>query len=327
MPPQTLSGFHLPSTARLRDLRVVRAPVVRDRGQVRLRAVLRHVAVVGDRVDVLRLGGLHGGGRVGVVRHDVGALRDERLGGGALLARVEPRVHPHDLDLGLRVHAAHAARERVDAHHDLGDRERGDVARRVGLGHAARDDAREVAALVEARVVGADVLRALVAGRVLELHLREGRRDLDRRVHVAERGREDEVVAALRELADHALGVRALGHALDVLGRDLRAERLLHLLAADVVLVGPAGVADRAHVDVADLERLAGRACAAAGNATAVASAPAASASAVLRVIVGIEVSPGTGRSGRGGPGGPKGRILPPFRPPGGTACRARPAR
>ena len=62
----------------------------------------------------------------------------------------------------------------------------------------------------------------------------------------------------LRELADHALGVRAFGHALDVLGRDLAAQRLFHFLAAGVVLERPAGVADRAHVDEADLERLVG---------------------------------------------------------------------
>ena len=79
MPPQTLPGFHVPSMHRLHRLRVVRAPLVRHRGELRVRAVLRHVGVVGDRVHLLRLGGLHDGGRIGVVRQHVGALRDQRL--------------------------------------------------------------------------------------------------------------------------------------------------------------------------------------------------------------------------------------------------------
>ena len=93
----------------------------------------------------------------------------------------------------------------------------------------------DVAALVEAGVVDRDVRRGLVAGGVLELDVRELLRDLDRRVHVAERGGEDQLVAGGGELADHALGVRALRDVLDEGGLDLVAERLLHCLAADVV--------------------------------------------------------------------------------------------
>ena len=189
---------------------------------------------------------------------DVGALRDQRVGGLALAARVEPRVDPDDLGLGLGVDALHPAGERVDAHHDLGDRERRHVAGDVALGHPAGDDAGEVAALVEAGVVDAHVGVGLVAGRVLEVRPGEGLRDLERRVHVAERRGEDQLVAALRELADDPLGVGALGHALDVLAGHLGAERLFHFLATGVVLVGPARVADGAHVDVADFQRLAG---------------------------------------------------------------------
>ena len=62
-------------------------------------------------------------------------------------------------------------------------------------------------------------------------------------------------MALRREVAHHALGVGAFGHGLDDGGLHLRAERLLHRAAAQVVLVGPAGLADRADVDEADLER------------------------------------------------------------------------
>ena len=60
------------------------------------------------------------------------------------------------------------------------------------------------------------------------------------------------------ELADHALGVRPFGDVLDVGGLDLVAEMLDHRLAAELVAVGPAVVADRPDVDEADLERLLG---------------------------------------------------------------------
>src|SRR5664279_879192 len=93
---------------------------------------------------------------------------------------------------------------------------------------------------------------------MLELGVGKRLRDLDRRIPVPERGREDEVVPRDRKLADHALGIGALGHVLNIFRRDLAAQRLFHFLAAEVVLIRPAGVADRAHVDEADLERLAG---------------------------------------------------------------------
>ncbi len=225
------------------------------RGQVRLRAEFRHVGVVAERVLALFFRGLDHGGRIGVVGDHVDTLREQRVRRLALAARVEPRVRPDHLDLGLGIDAAHALREGVDALHDFGNGERGDVAGDVGLGHPAGDDAAEVAPLVEARVVDADVLGHLVAGAVLEGDVRELRRDLDRRVHVAERRREHELAPAGREFPDHALGVRAFGHVLHELRRHLGAQRLFHRLAALVVLVGPAGVADGTHVDEADLER------------------------------------------------------------------------
>jgi len=88
---------------------------------------------------------------------------------------------------------------------------------------------------------------------VEEGDVREGGGDLGGLVHVAERGGEDDLVAVLRQLADDALGVGALGHVLDELGDHLALHRRFHLLAALIVLEGPAGVPDRADVDEADL--------------------------------------------------------------------------
>ncbi len=91
---------------------------------------------------------------------------------------------------------------------------------------------------------------------MLEVHGGELLRHLDRRIHVSERRREDQLVAGLRELADHALGVGAFRDVLDVFRRHLAGQVLFHREPRDVVLMRPAGVADRAHVHEADLERL-----------------------------------------------------------------------
>ena len=151
---------------------------------------------------------------------DVGALVDQGLGGVRLLARIIPGVDPDHLDLGVGVDLAHGQGERVDAANHLGDREGADIADDVGLGHVAGDGAEHRPALVEARQIGRDVIGALVAGRVLELHVLELLGDLDGRVHEAEGGGEDQVVAVGGQLADDAFGVRPLAYALDEAGLD-----------------------------------------------------------------------------------------------------------
>ncbi len=93
----------------------------------------------------------------------------------------------------------------------------------------------------------------LVAGRMLELHLRELRGDGVGRVHIAERGGEDDVTARQRHLGQHPLGVGALGHILLKRGLDLVAELLDHRPPSKLVLIGPAAVADRADIDEAGL--------------------------------------------------------------------------
>ena len=165
---------------------VVAVPIVDDRGQMRLGRELGHVGGLADRPYPPLLRDLRRGGRIGVLQDNVRALVDQRLGGVALLARVVPGVDPDHLDLGLRVHLAQREREGIDAADHLRNRERGDVADDVRLGHLARDQARDRPPLVEAGEVGRDVGRALVTRAVLELHLGELLGDLDGRVHEAE---------------------------------------------------------------------------------------------------------------------------------------------
>jgi len=94
---------------------------------------------------------------------------------------------------------------------------------------------------------------------LLEGDLGELLGDLQRGVHVAEGGGEDQVVVALGHVADNPLGIGAFWHVLDEAGLHLVAQFFFHVLAALLVLVGPAVVADRADVDEADLQRIGGR--------------------------------------------------------------------
>ncbi len=239
-----------------RGLDVVRAPVDDGRAQVGLGAVGGHVAIPAESALALFLGGLEHGGRIGVLEQHVGAAVDQRGGGLGFLRRAEPFVHPHHLGLDLRVDRLRAQREAVDVADHLGDRHRTDHAQRVGLGHGAGDHAGHVGAFVGAAVVGAHVGRGLVAGGMLELHVREIGGDLLDRLHVAEGGAEDQLVALAGHVAQHALGIGRFGHALDEAGDDLVAEFLLDGLAAVVVRERPAAVAHRADVGERDLQRL-----------------------------------------------------------------------
>ena len=183
----------------------------------------------------------------------IGVLVEQRHGAITLLRRVEPDVEPHHLDLRLSVHRAHAQREGIDALQHLGDGEARHVAGHAGLAHAARRDAREVAALVVARIGRGHVGCLLVAGDGFELHVGEVLRHLERGLHVAEAGREDDLVARGREVADHALGVRPLGHVLDKGGFHAGAQRGLDGLAALIVLARPARLGDGRYIHKARL--------------------------------------------------------------------------
>ena len=196
---------------------------------------------------------------IGVLCHDVRALCDENLGGVGFLDRIGPGVGPDHHDFGVRVGFTHADGECVQALIGLGDRERRDIADLVGLGHHAGDDALHITALVEPDVAGGHVAGTLVAGDVLELHIREVLRDLQHRVHVTEGGSEDHLVALTGQFADHTFGVRAFRHIFNESRLDLVTEMRLNFLTGKFMGVCPAMVARCRQVQKPDLQRLSDR--------------------------------------------------------------------
>ena len=148
---------------------------------------------------------------------------------------------------------AGAGDEGVDAHHHFRDREGGDVAGDALLRHLRSDLALDVAAFIEAAVVGRKIRCGLVAGGMLELHVRELRGDLDRRVHEAEGRGEDQAAAGAGQALDGALGIRAFRNVFEELRLDLVAERLFEFEAADVMRLRPAAIGLGTDIDEADL--------------------------------------------------------------------------
>jgi hypothetical protein len=132
----------------------------------------------------------------------------------------------------------------------------GNVADFLGLGQLRREETADVAAFISARQIGAEVLVLLVAGGMFEGHLGKLLGDFQGRVHVAERCGEDQVVLVLGHVADHPLGIGALGDVLHVVGGDLLAEFLCQHLASLFMLIRPAMVSDRADIDEADFQRV-----------------------------------------------------------------------
>ena len=232
--------------------------MMRDRDQLSVRAKLRHIRVVRHRHLSLCFRGSHHRRRIGVMRDHIGPLRNQCVRRIALLARVIPGVDPHDAQLRLWIRCARAKDECIDALQDFRNRKRSNIAERVGLAHPPRNHAGQIPSLVKTRVVGVDVGCGLVTGGVLEIRVFEFLRHLQRRIHETERRREYQLMTLLRQIANHALGVRALRHLFHERRADLGSERLCHLLAPGVVLRRPACITDRAYVDEADLQRLSG---------------------------------------------------------------------
>ena len=191
-----------------------------------------------------------------MLKHHVGALVDQGACGLGFLGGIEPGVDPDDLELDIGVHCPSVQVGRVDAPDHLGDREGPDVADDVAFGQLPCDVALNGAALVETGGIGRHVVGALVAGGVLELHIRELAGDLDGLVHVAERGGKDQIGAIQSHLLHDVHRVRSLGHAFDEHGLDGIAEMLFDGQTALVVFIGPAAVADGADIDKPDLERI-----------------------------------------------------------------------
>ena len=194
---------------------------------------------------------LHGCRGVGVCRDDVSAVVDQGLSRCRFLSRVEPGEDPDDFDFNVGVVLLGLKHEGVDATDYFRDRERSDVTDLVGLGDVRGDVALNHAAFVETATVGRDVfVGADVAGGVLELNVRVVASNFVGRIHEAERGGEDQVVAGFSQLGD---GFNSLGTFWHVLqsGRG-EAVHGFDGLTADVVAVGPAEVTGRAYVNEAD---------------------------------------------------------------------------
>ncbi len=179
----------------------------------------------------------------------------EVLGRLLLLVRREPGVRPDDLHLRARMRLLHAESERVRVPDHLGNRERDDVADGAGLRRCACGDAGEVDRVLTGAVVLGHVLLDDRAGRHLELDVRVLLRRRCHRRLVAERRREDDLVAVTDQAVDHLGDLRALRDVLLVGRLHLRAERLLHREPALVVRLRPAAVVVRADVDPRGLER------------------------------------------------------------------------
>ena len=237
---------------RLRHLGVELTEDWNHRCELRRRTEAGPVGVEADHALAGLLCGEGGRAGVGHVRDHVGALRDECIGRFALAPGIEPRVHLDDLDLHVRLDTPRAESEAVDDPQHGGQRERGDVADGVALGHRPGDDSREVRGLVVAKRVGPHVVASLVAVQVHELDVGEELGGFQSLIHEAEGGREDQMAAIGRELADDLERIGAVGDVLDDPGLDLVSEKRLHLLATLVVLERPAGIEDRTEVDEAD---------------------------------------------------------------------------
>ncbi len=171
------------------------------------------------------------------------------------LRRVEPRIDHDQLDLDLRVHGLRRQGIGVHPHHDLGHLERTDVADDASLRHVTGNGPLHRASFVEAIVVGRDIFGVFVAGAMLEFDVGILLGDFERLIHVAERGREDQLVALRGQVFDDGRRALVFGDVLDIVGDHFPFEMVDHGLAAFFMRPGPAEIADRAEIDVADLQR------------------------------------------------------------------------
>ena len=232
--------------------------MVGDGRQLRPGRIAGHVALVGQQAQTFFFGHLSDGGRAAVVGQHVHPFSRQRQRRIAFTARVEPGVQPHHPDLRGRVGSTHAERKGVDALHHFRHRKASDIARLSRFAVLASEPTGQPACLVVARVVGGQVRRRFVAAGMQELDLGKLRRHPQRRLQIAKAGGHDQAAAITRQIAHHALAVCPFGHGFDIAALDLPAQRLVHRLAAQFMLVGPARLANRADVDETGLERVRG---------------------------------------------------------------------
>ncbi len=184
-----------------------------------------------------------------MLNHDVCTLVNQGLGSIAFLARIIPGVGPNDFDLHVRVNRPCAHHEGVDTTDNFRDREGADIANNVRLGHFTGDHTSNITAFIETCGIGRQVVGTLVTGCMFEFDIRELLGNFFGRVHETERGGEDQVVAGLGHLTDHAFSIGTFRHAFDIAGRCTVAEFSFNGLTANVMTIRPAMVTNRADID------------------------------------------------------------------------------
>ncbi len=176
-------------------------------------------------------------GRIGVLAQHVGALCHQCFRCLAFLAGVVPGVDPNDFGLDAGIHASRTQRVSVDIADDFRNRIGTHEAESVRFRHLARQHAEQVCAFVKARFIGHHIRRGLEARGVAEAHFRKQLGDLQRRFHVAERCRVDQIVARRGQLADDALRIGGCGNVIDEGGLHFRAQSFFQRSPAQIVLV------------------------------------------------------------------------------------------
>ena len=214
-------------------LQIIGVPAGQHRAQQQVAG--QHLAIVALEADELELAvtrHLGHGHRVGVVGEDIRPLRQQAVGGLTLQPRITPAVGPVHAHHGLRVHGPGPQRVGIDALHHLGYRDGRHIGQHPGLAGIGRQHAGQIARLVVADVVDAHVVGRLEAGIALEAHRRILARHPDDGVHEAIGGAEHQLAAVGAHLAQHPLGLLALGHTFGRHQLDARAQLLLHVPGA-----------------------------------------------------------------------------------------------
>ncbi len=237
---------------------VVDAPVPDRRGQHGVRRDFLGDSVIADGICTILLGQLIRLSGVALAGDHVGAGIEQRLCRLTLGGRIEPVHNPDRVQFHFWIDGAGAQSEGVQVAHHLWDGVGRDVAQHVRLGHPPGSDPGQVPALVASPVVDTDVLRRLIAGAVLEqdIGILLGHRHY--RVHIAEGGGEDHVVALFGVIADDALRVWSFRDILAV-GRLDVIQIIVEFLAPLVVGVAPAQIAHRTDINEGHLQVLLGR--------------------------------------------------------------------
>ena len=190
-----------------------------------------------------------------MLKDHVNTLINQRFRCIRLFRRIEPGIGPDHRNGDIRVHFLGVDIAGVDALNDFGNRERSDIADLVRFGHHSRNRAHHGAAFVKARVIGGNIgAVALVAGRMFKLHIGEFGGNRIGRVHITERGGEDDLAAAKCHLGQHTLGIGAFGNVFLIGGFNFVTQSRLDRQTALIVLKRPAAIANRADIDPASLE-------------------------------------------------------------------------